>query len=169
MLDLVISPFDSQRNSCPHRQWCCFMFVIFSPFLKWSFFSVVFFDGQGWPATGAVKLEGIQMRYRPGLDMVLKGVTLDVKVRSSRFGVWGLGFGVGVFWPCCLSLSYLDHYYTTFFNYSNLVAMYTVPCLSLPGESSICNHWLPLLLIGCLWITWLRWVSCSLFRILQSI
>lgn len=40
-------------------------------------------DDQGWPATGAVKLEGIQMRYRPGLDLILKGVTLDVKVRSS--------------------------------------------------------------------------------------
>ncbi|CAM9940930.1 unnamed protein product, partial [Laminaria digitata] len=37
---------------------------------------------KGWPATGAVKLEGIQMRYRPGLDLVLKGVTLNVKVRS---------------------------------------------------------------------------------------
>ena len=35
---------------------------------------------QGWPATGAVKLEGIKMRYRPGLDLVLKGVSLDIKV-----------------------------------------------------------------------------------------
>lgn len=33
------------------------------------------------------------MRYRPGLGLVLKGVTLDIKVRSGRFnfGVWGFG------------------------------------------------------------------------------
>ncbi|CAN0469688.1 unnamed protein product, partial [Hapterophycus canaliculatus] len=35
---------------------------------------------QGWPSTGAVKLSGIKMRYRPGLDLVLKGVSLDIKV-----------------------------------------------------------------------------------------
>lgn len=35
---------------------------------------------QGWPASGAVKLSGIKMRYRPGLDLVLKGVSLDIKV-----------------------------------------------------------------------------------------
>lgn len=35
---------------------------------------------QGWPAVGAVKLEGIKMRYRAGLDLVLKGVSLDIKV-----------------------------------------------------------------------------------------
>eukprot|EP00904_Undaria_pinnatifida_P007302 jgi/Undpi1/3701/HiC_scaffold_16.g07071.m1 len=43
---------------------------------------------KGWPATGAVKLEGIQMRYRPGLDLVLKGVSLELK-GGERIGIAG--------------------------------------------------------------------------------
>eukprot|EP00752_Nemacystus_decipiens_P009274 g8285.t1 len=43
---------------------------------------------KGWPATGAVKLEGIKMRYRPGLDLVLKGVSLDIK-GGERIGIAG--------------------------------------------------------------------------------
>eukprot|EP00903_Cladosiphon_okamuranus_P012646 g11831.t1 len=43
---------------------------------------------KGWPANGAVKLEGIKMRYRPGLDLVLKGVTLDIK-GGERIGIAG--------------------------------------------------------------------------------
>lgn len=46
------------------------------PHARWTAVPV----GQGWPANGAVKLEGVKMRYRPGLDLVLKGVSLDIKV-----------------------------------------------------------------------------------------
>ncbi|CAM9619530.1 unnamed protein product, partial [Ectocarpus sp. 8 AP-2014] len=43
---------------------------------------------QGWPESGAVKLSGIEMRYRPGLDLVLKGVSLDIK-GGERIGIAG--------------------------------------------------------------------------------
>ncbi|CAN0501567.1 unnamed protein product, partial [Ectocarpus sp. 12 AP-2014] len=43
---------------------------------------------QGWPKSGAVKLSGIKMRYRPGLDLVLKGVSLDIK-GGERIGIAG--------------------------------------------------------------------------------
>lgn len=39
---------------------------------------------QGWPSKGTLTLEGIKMRYRPGLDLVLKEVNLDVKVPNPR-------------------------------------------------------------------------------------
>ena len=32
-----------------------------------------------WPYQGAVQLQDYAMRYRPGLDLVLKGVTCDIK------------------------------------------------------------------------------------------
>ena len=70
---------------------------------------VLFYDDQGWPATGAIKLERVQMRYRPGLDLVLKGVTLDVKVHSRRCGLQGSGSDFRVcltnlFYSFCVSL-----------------------------------------------------------------
>ncbi|CAM9259775.1 unnamed protein product, partial [Ectocarpus fasciculatus] len=43
---------------------------------------------EGWPASGAVNLSGIKMRYRPGLDLVLKGVSLDIK-GGERIGIAG--------------------------------------------------------------------------------
>lgn len=78
-------------------------------FFNGNWYPSVFFDHQGWPATGAVKLEGIQMRYRPGLDLVLKGVTLNIKVRSGRRGSRFCGFGVRVLRSCCLHLSHIDY------------------------------------------------------------
>jgi ATP-binding cassette, subfamily C (CFTR/MRP), member 1 len=35
-----------------------------------------------WPPSGAIKLEGYATRYRPGLDLVLNGVDLDIKARE---------------------------------------------------------------------------------------
>ena len=45
-----------------------------------------------WPAAGAVAVQGLQLRYRPGLPLVLKGVDLAVgagqKVSVSTFPVY---------------------------------------------------------------------------------
>jgi ABC-type multidrug transport system fused ATPase/permease subunit len=41
-----------------------------------------------WPAHGAVKFENYSTRYRQGLDLVLKGVSLDIKPRE-KIGVVG--------------------------------------------------------------------------------
>ncbi|RKP10579.1 multi drug resistance-associated protein MRP [Thamnocephalis sphaerospora] len=41
-----------------------------------------------WPARGAIKFENYQTRYREGLDLVLKGITFDVKPRE-KVGIVG--------------------------------------------------------------------------------
>lgn len=42
----------------------------------------------GWPAQGAVSFKDYSTRYREGLDLVLKDVTLDIKPRE-KIGVVG--------------------------------------------------------------------------------
>ncbi|KAL8939767.1 MAG: hypothetical protein Q9216_003181 [Gyalolechia sp. 2 TL-2023] len=42
----------------------------------------------GWPAHGAVDVRNYSTRYRPGLDLVLKNVNLDIKARE-KIGVVG--------------------------------------------------------------------------------
>lgn len=39
-------------------------------------------------------LEGIQMRYRPGLQLALKSVTVQIEVRLLCFFSFSLGVGV---------------------------------------------------------------------------
>ena len=34
---------------------------------------------QGWPATGGLEFRGVFMRYRPGLDPVLRGISFTVR------------------------------------------------------------------------------------------
>ncbi|TKA30151.1 hypothetical protein B0A50_02870 [Salinomyces thailandicus] len=41
-----------------------------------------------WPEAGALQFTNVQMRYRPGLPLVLKGLTLDVKA-GERIGIVG--------------------------------------------------------------------------------
>ena len=40
----------------------------------------------GWPAGGAISVKGLELRYRPGLPLVLRGVSFEVaageKVRA---------------------------------------------------------------------------------------
>ena len=45
-------------------------------------------QGGGWPSKGRVQLKGLQMRYRDDLDLVLRGVDLDIK-GGSRVGIVG--------------------------------------------------------------------------------
>jgi len=42
----------------------------------------------GWPTAGAVSIDNLQLRYREGLELVLKGITLDIK-GGERVGVVG--------------------------------------------------------------------------------
>lgn len=42
----------------------------------------------GWPANGAVRFENYSTRYRQGLDLVLKNITLDIKAHE-KIGVVG--------------------------------------------------------------------------------
>ena len=42
----------------------------------------------GWPSQGAVEFKGYSTRYRPGLDLVLKNISLDIKPRE-KVGVVG--------------------------------------------------------------------------------
>ena len=42
----------------------------------------------GWPANGAVHFEKYSTRYREGLDLVLKDITLDIKAHE-KIGVVG--------------------------------------------------------------------------------
>ncbi|KAL8782539.1 MAG: hypothetical protein Q9213_005304 [Squamulea squamosa] len=42
----------------------------------------------GWPAHGAVNIQNYSTRYRPGLDLVLKNINLDIKPRE-KIGVVG--------------------------------------------------------------------------------
>ncbi|KAL8836868.1 MAG: hypothetical protein Q9170_002759 [Blastenia crenularia] len=42
----------------------------------------------GWPAHGAVDIRDYSARYRPGLDLVLKGINLDIKAHE-KIGVVG--------------------------------------------------------------------------------
>ena len=44
--------------------------------------------GGHWPSTGRVQLKGLQLRYRPELDLVLRGVSVDI-MGGSRVGVVG--------------------------------------------------------------------------------
>ena len=41
-----------------------------------------------WPAAGAVSFENVQLRYRPDLPLVLKGLTFDVKP-GEKVGIIG--------------------------------------------------------------------------------
>ena len=41
-----------------------------------------------WPIEGAIVLENVKMRYRPGLPLVLKGVTLSIGARE-KIGIVG--------------------------------------------------------------------------------
>ncbi|KAI0826665.1 multidrug resistance-associated ABC transporter [Trametes gibbosa] len=43
---------------------------------------------QSWPAAGEIKFEGVQMAYRPGLPLVLKGVSFYVKP-GEKIGIVG--------------------------------------------------------------------------------
>lgn len=43
---------------------------------------------EGWPARGAVEINNLKLRYREGLDLVLKGLTIDIKA-GERVGVVG--------------------------------------------------------------------------------
>ena len=50
-----------------------------------------------WPTKGQVKMEAYATRYRPGLDLVLKGVDCDIKGGEKVRGMgWGGGDGVCV-------------------------------------------------------------------------
>ena len=42
----------------------------------------------GWPANGAVRFENYSTRYREGLDLVLKNITIDIKPHE-KIGVVG--------------------------------------------------------------------------------
>ena len=42
----------------------------------------------GWPPKGAISFERLEMRYRPGLPLVLKGVSFDVKA-GEKVGICG--------------------------------------------------------------------------------
>lgn len=42
----------------------------------------------GWPAHGAVEIKNYSTRYRPGLDLVLKDINLDIKAHE-KIGVVG--------------------------------------------------------------------------------
>ena len=42
----------------------------------------------GWPTAGAISFEKLEMRYRPGLPLVLKGVSFDVKA-GEKAGIVG--------------------------------------------------------------------------------
>ena len=42
----------------------------------------------GWPPAGAISFERLEMRYRPGLPLVLKGVSFDVKA-GEKVGICG--------------------------------------------------------------------------------
>lgn len=35
-----------------------------------------------WPSQGAVRFNGVSMRYRDGLPLVLRGVSLDIRPRE---------------------------------------------------------------------------------------
>ena len=41
-----------------------------------------------WPENGAIEFDNIQMRYRPGLPLVLKGLSLSVR-GGEKIGVVG--------------------------------------------------------------------------------
>lgn len=43
---------------------------------------------EGWPSKGEIRFNDYQVRYRPGLDLVLKGITCDIK-SSEKIGVVG--------------------------------------------------------------------------------
>eukprot|EP00177_Eucheuma_denticulatum_P007234 GFKZ01013162.1.p1 GENE.GFKZ01013162.1~~GFKZ01013162.1.p1 ORF type:complete len:1384 (+),score=212.46 GFKZ01013162.1:285-4436(+) len=43
---------------------------------------------EGWPAQGQIEVEDVQMRYREGLDLVLKGVSVSIK-GGEKVGVVG--------------------------------------------------------------------------------
>ena len=43
---------------------------------------------QGWPAAGAITLRGLELRYRPHLPRVLRGLSLDIPA-GSRVAVVG--------------------------------------------------------------------------------
>lgn len=43
---------------------------------------------QRWPSDGVVTFEGVEMRYRPGLPLVLKGLDFTVNARE-KVGVVG--------------------------------------------------------------------------------
>lgn len=78
-------------------------------------------DNQDWPQTGAITLTDVEMRYRPGLDLVLKGVNINIKVswrRLSFTSVRRRRTGDGVYFHryyyhyyCCHRFC---HYFATF-------------------------------------------------------
>ena len=52
-----------------------------------------------WPEEGAIQFNNVQMRYRVGLPLVLKGISLDIKAQE-KIGIVGRT-GSGMF-TCCL-------------------------------------------------------------------
>lgn len=44
--------------------------------------------GQGWPQYGQVKFDNYKVRYRPGLDLVLKGINCQIQ-RGEKIGIVG--------------------------------------------------------------------------------
>lgn len=50
----------------------------------------------GWPSKGEIQFNNYQVRYRPELDLVLKGITCDI---GSQEKVGGTGEGLDVS-PC---------------------------------------------------------------------
>jgi ABC-type multidrug transport system fused ATPase/permease subunit len=41
--------------------------------------SAVLLDEPGWPTAGRLRFQGVSMRYRPGLDLVLRGLSFEVE------------------------------------------------------------------------------------------
>ena len=50
--------------------------------------------GSEWPTGGAIQFRDVELRYRPELPLVLKGLTFEIPVRTS-VGI------VGCVHPCC--------------------------------------------------------------------
>lgn len=42
---------------------------------------------EGWPSKGEIRFNNYQVRYRPELDLVLKGITCDIKSTEKVGGV----------------------------------------------------------------------------------
>jgi ABC-type bacteriocin/lantibiotic exporter with double-glycine peptidase domain len=61
-----------------------------------------------WPIEGAISLENVKMRYREGLPLVLKGVTLQIGAREKIgiVGRTGYNFSYSIF-----NFLFLDKYF----------------------------------------------------------
>ena len=43
---------------------------------------------EAWPPHGALAFEDVYLRYRPGLPLVLRGISLEVNPREKVVGWW---------------------------------------------------------------------------------